>query len=250
MRRAARYNGEMVPSPHPAVRRFATTRWSLVVAAGRPDAPDGAGALADLCRLYWYPVYAYVRRRGHRPHDADDLTQAFFARLLEKGALAAAAPERGRFRTFLLTACQHFLANEHHRAHAAKRGGRVESLDLTDAEGRYVREPARDEPPERLFERRWALDLLGRVLARLRQEYEADGKGPLFEALKDRLTGDDAAGYAAVAGALGLTAGAAKTAAYRLRRRYGELLREEIAETVAAPAEIDEEVQALFRALG
>lgn len=241
----------MTPAPPPADRRFATTRWSLVAAAGRADAPDGRAALADLCRLYWYPLYAYVRRRGHAAHDAADLTQAFFARLLEKGALGAADPARGRFRTFLLTACQHFLANEHQREAALKRGaGRVAALDLGDAEGRYGREPAHGESPERLFARRWALELLGRALARLRQEHEGEGKGALFEALKGRLTGDDAAGYADVAAALGLSEGAVKTAAHRLRRRYGELLREEIGETVATAAEIDEEVRELFRALG
>ena len=240
----------MTSSPGPP-RGFATTRWSLVAAAGQPDAPEAAGALADLCRLYWYPLYAYVRRRGHDANDAEDLTQAFFARLMEKGALAVATPGRGRFRTFLLTACQHFLANERQRANALKRGGgRVVSLDLTDAEGRYRREPSHDESPERLFDRRWALELLGRVLARLRGEYVADGKGRRFDALKGQLTGDGTAAYASLGEELGLTVSALKTAVHRLRRRYGELLREEIGETVTSAEEVEEEVQALFRALG
>lgn len=229
----------------PPQRGFATTRWSLVAAA-RDRADE---ALADLCRLYWYPLYAYVRRRGHDAAEAEDLTQAFFARLLEKNGLASVTPTRGRFRSFLLAACQNFLANEHDRAQALKRGGgRVVSLD--DADARYRREPDHGETPERLFERRWALELLDRALRRLREEYERKGKARLYDALKGTLAGDAAAPYAALANELGLTEGAVKTAVHRLRGRYAELLREEIGETVAAPAEIDDEVRALFRALG
>jgi DNA-directed RNA polymerase specialized sigma24 family protein len=240
----------MSPSPLPPPRGFATTRWSLVAAAGQPAAPDASGALADLCRLYWYPIYAYVRRRGHGADEAEDLTQAFFAHLLEKGALGAATPTRGRFRNFLLASCQHFLAHERERANALKRGGgRVISLDLSGADGRYRQEPDHGEGPERLFERRWAMELLGRALGRLREEHEAAGKGRLFAALKGQLTGDGAAGYAALAGELGMTVSALKTAVHRLRKRYGELLREEIRETVESEAEVEEEVQALFRAL-
>lgn len=236
----------MAPASDLPPRGFATTRWSLVAAAARPEA---AGALADLCRLYWYPVYAYVRRRGHGADEAEDLTQAFFARLLEKGALGAATPARGRFRNFLLASCQHFLAHERERAGALKRGGgRVVSLDLSGADGRYRREPAGGEGPERLFERRWAMELLGRALARLRGEYEAGGKGRVFGALKGQLSGE-AAGMAALAEVLGMTVSAVKTAAHRLRKRYGELLREEVRETVETEAEVEEEVRALFRAL-
>src|SRR5262245_61116679 len=195
----------MSPSPAPPARGFATTRWSLVAAAAQPAAPEAAAALADLCRLYWYPVYAYVRRRGHGADEAEDLTQAFFARLLEKGALGAATPARGRFRNFLLASCQHFLANERERAGALKRGGgRVVSLDLSGADGRYRLEPDGGEGPERLFERRWAMELLGRALARMREEHESAGKGRLFDALKGQLTGDGAA-HAALAEGLGMT---------------------------------------------
>src|SRR4051812_46002391 len=150
---------------------FATTHWSLVAAAKDPDTPAARQALADLCRAYWFPVYAYVRRRGHDRHAAEDLTQAFFARLLEKNDLAAADRTRGRFRTFLLTACQHFLANQHDRATAKKRGGGKTpfSLDFADAEGRFAHEPAAADTPERVFERRWALELLDAALAGLRQ---------------------------------------------------------------------------------
>jgi RNA polymerase sigma factor (sigma-70 family) len=237
-------------SASPLPRGFATTRWSLVVAAQQGAAPEAHDALADLCRLYWYPLYAYIRRRGHDTNQAEDLTQAFFARLLEKDGLAAVTPARGRFRSFLLAACQNFLANERERANALKRGGgRVVSLDLGDADGRYRREPDHSETPERLFERRWALTLLARVLGRLREDYEAAGKGRLFEALKGQLTGDGTAPYAALGEELGMTQAAVKTAVHRLRRRYGELLREEIGETVATQAEIDSEIQALFRAL-
>jgi RNA polymerase sigma-70 factor (ECF subfamily) len=237
-------------SAPPPPRGFATTRWSLVLAAGQKAAPEAHDALADLCSLYWYPLYAYIRRRGHGADEAEDLTQGFFARLLEKDGLAAATPARGRFRSFLLAACQNFLANEREWANALKRGGgRVVSLDLSDADGRYRREPHHEETPERLFERRWALTLMARVLARLRGDYEAAGKGRLFDALKGQLTADGTAPYAALAVELRMTEAAVKTAVHRLRRRYGELLREEIGETVATEAEIDSEIQALLRLL-
>src|SRR5262245_50414930 len=187
----------MSPSPGPPPRGFATTRWSLVVAAQHKAEPQAQDALGDLCRLYWYPLYAFIRRRGHDAAEAEDLTQAFFARLLEKDVLAAVTPTRGRFRSFLLTACQHFLANEHARACALKRGGgQVALLDLSDAEVRYRAEPSHEATPERLFQRRWALALLARVLQRLREEYEGGGKGPLFDALRGQLTGDGSAAYA------------------------------------------------------
>jgi RNA polymerase sigma factor (sigma-70 family) len=232
-------------STSPPHRGFATTRWSLVAAAQH----QADAALADLCRLYWYPLYAYVRRRGHDAAEAEDLTQAFFARLLEKNGLASVTPARGKFRSFLLSACQNFLANERDRANALKRGGgRVVSLDGADA--RYQREPDHGETPERLFERRWALELLDRTLRRLREEHEQKGKSRLFDALKGTLAGDGAAPYAELAATLGMTEGAVKTSVHRLRGRYAELLRQEIGETVATPAEIDDEVRSLFRAVG
>jgi RNA polymerase sigma-70 factor (ECF subfamily) len=232
---------------------FATTHWSLVAAAQDPAAPAAREALADLCRAYWFPVYAYVRRRGHDRHRAEDLTQAFFARLLEKNDLAAADKTRGRFRTFLLTACQHFLANEHDRAAAKKRGGGKGHfpLDFAGAEGRYAHEPAHGDTPERAFERRWALELLDAALAELRAEYVESGRGKLFDALKGCLAGAGAdAAYADLAAELDMTEGAVKVAVHRLRQRYRDRLREAIARTVADPADVDDEVRDLFAALG
>lgn len=228
---------------------FATTRWSLVAAARDPAAPDARQALAELCALYWYPVYAYVRRRGGDHHKAQDLTQAFFARLLEKHDLAAADRTRGRFRSFLLAACQHFLANEYDRETAAKRGGGATHvpLDFAGADGRYAREPACDDPPERAFDRQWALELLDRTVSGLRAEYAESGRAKLFDALKDCMAG---AGYAALAEELGMTEGAVKVAVHRLRQRYRDRLRDLIAETVAAPEDVDDEIRDLFAALG
>jgi RNA polymerase sigma-70 factor (ECF subfamily) len=235
----------------PPPGRFLTTRWSLIVAAQKPGADQAREALAELCRLYWYPLYAYIRRRGHDAVSAEDLTQAFFAHLLEKHALASVSPERGRFRSFLLTSCQHFLVNEHERANALKRGGgRLVSLDLTGADGRYRAEPDHEETPERLFDRGWALALLEQTLQSLRSEYERADKSALFHALKGQLTGDETRPYAALAEELGTTESAIKSAVHRLRQRYGEILREQIGETVTTDAEIDDEVRALFEALG
>jgi len=229
---------------------FATTHWSLVVAA-RGASPVAREALAELCRLYWYPLYAYVRRRGHSADEAQDLTQEFFARLLERDDLAGLDPARGRFRAFLLAACRHFLANQNDRAQALKRGGglRPRSLDLADADRRYAAEPSHEQTPERLFERRWALTLLDRVLQRLRQHYETAGQLVLFERLKGSLAGETDVPHAESAAALNMTEGAVKVAAHRLRQRYRDLLRDEIARTVAEPAEVDDEVRALFAAL-
>ena len=233
--------------------RFQTTPWSLVLAAKDRGAPEAREALAALCASYWYPLYAYIRRRGHDPERAQDLTQEFFARLLESDALAAVDRRRGRFRSFLLAACTHFLANRRDHDRAAKRGGgRVPiPIDRLDAEGRYGREPAHELTAERLFERRWALALLERVVGRLEAEMAAAGKAALFGPLKATLTGErDMARYAAIALELGLTEGAVKMAASRLRRRYQEILREEIGRTVDDPAEVDEEIRALFTSLG
>jgi RNA polymerase sigma-70 factor (ECF subfamily) len=231
--------------------RFATTRWSLVRAARDPLAPESRTALAALCDVYWYPLYAYIRRRGHDADRAQDLTQELFARLLEKDGLASVDEGRGRFRSFLLAACRHFLSNQRDHDRAGKRGGGRPplSLDGLDAEGRYRREPAHQETPERLFERRWALSLLDRVLSRLREEHVASGKERLFEHLKGQLTGDGVP-HAQTAAELGMTEGAVKVAVHRLRGRYREILRDEIAQTLDDPADVEDEVRALFAALG
>lgn len=231
---------------------FATTRWSLVCAARAPSSPESRAALAALCGVYWYPLYAFVRRQGHDADRARDLTQEFFARLLERADLAAVDRSKGRFRSFLLAACKHFLCNEHDRVHARKRGGGRAPLpiDAAVAEGRYGGEPSHNETPERLFERRWALALLDQVLARLRQEYAAAGKGRLFERLKGHLTGEAGLPHARAAAELGLREGAVKVAVHRLRKRYGELLRDEIAQTLHDPAEVEDEIRDLFAALG
>jgi RNA polymerase sigma-70 factor (ECF subfamily) len=234
-------------------RQFATTRWSLVLAAGQRSSPQSSAALATLCENYWYPLYAYVRRRGHGADEAQDFTQAFFARLLEKNDLAAADPGRGRFRSFLLTSLKHFLANEWDRNRAQKRGGcrSVLSIDFGTAEERYRAEPAHDLTPEKIFERRWALVLLENVLARLHDESAQAGKADSFDRLKGFLTGEQSAvTYGQLAAELNMSEGALKVAVHRLRRRYRELLRAEIEETVADPQEIDQEIRDLFSALG
>jgi RNA polymerase sigma factor (sigma-70 family) len=242
------------PSPEGGERRaeFVSTHWSVVLTARRSDTTRAQAALARLCQAYWYPLYAYVRRRGYDAPDAQDLTQEFFARLLAQNWLAQADRERGRFRTFLLTALSHFLANEWDRAHAQKRGGAVQivPLQLDSAETRYGQEPADPTTPEQYFERRWALALLDEVLNRLRQEHVGTGTEGLFDALKPCLVGDrQAQPYAALAAKLGMTEGAVKVAVHRLRQRYRRLLREEIANTVATPEEVDEEMHHLFAVL-
>lgn len=231
---------------------FVTTHWSVVLAARRSDTTRAQAALARLCQAYWYPLYAYVRRRGYGAHDAQDLTQEFFARLLEQNWLAQADRERGRFRTFLLSALSHFLANEWDKARAQKRGGDVQivPLQLDSAETRYGQEPADPLTPEQCLERRWALALLDEVLSGLRQEHLAAGTEQMFDALKPCLVGDrQAQPYAALAAQLGMTEGAVKVAVHRLRQRYRQLLREEIANTVASPEEVNDEMHHLFAVL-
>jgi RNA polymerase sigma factor (sigma-70 family) len=231
---------------------FATTRWSLVLAAGRGDAPEADAALAALCEVYWYPLYAYVRRSGHPADEARDLTQEFFARLLEKHYLRAADSERGRFRSFLLTALKRFLSREWHRARSLKRGGgrRMLSLDFELGESRFRLEPVTDVTPESLYERRWALTMLDRVMARLREDFERSGKRDDFDRLKVFLTGEAAApSYRDVADTMGTTEGAVKVAVHRLRRRFREAVLAEIAQTVAAPEEVSEELRHLFQAI-
>jgi RNA polymerase sigma-70 factor (ECF subfamily) len=232
--------------------RFATTRWSVVLSAGERESPDSDRALASLCELYWYPLYAFARRQGRQPAEAQDQTQAFFARLLEKDYLQAADQQRGRFRTFLLTMFKRFLANEYQRATAQKRGGgkTVLSLDFSDGERRLQREPHHDWTAERVFERRWALTLLDHVLARLGEDYAGKGKGPLFEQLRPFLTGEPTdTSYHDVAVRCGLSEGAIKVAVHRLRQRYRDTLRSEIAQTVASESDVDDELQYLLSAL-
>jgi RNA polymerase sigma-70 factor (ECF subfamily) len=216
------------------------------------DSPSARQALETLCRNYWYPLYAYVRRQGHGPHDAQDLTQAFFARLLEKNYLADVQREKGRFRSFLLASLKHFLANEWDRERALKRGGgqRLIALDDDSAESRYKLEPKDDLSADKIYERRWALTLLDQVLSRLRSEFEADGKLQEFEVLKQYLSaGRTSVSYALAAERLGTTEGAVKVAVHRLRKRYRELLRAEIGQTVATASEIEAEIRYLFAAL-
>lgn len=227
------------------------TRWSVVLSARDPDSPHAATAIEALGRAYWYPLYAYVRRAGHPPADAQDLTQAFFCRLLEKGWLASVDPDKGRFRTFLLVALKRFLANEWKRACREKRGGDAPHLPLDTeiAEHRYQAEPARELPADRLYERRWALTLLERTMARLREEFDRAGKAPDFQRLKSFLTADKATlAYADLARDLGLTEGAVRVAVHRLRRRFREVFREEVAHTVAAAEDVDEELRHLLAA--
>jgi RNA polymerase sigma-70 factor (ECF subfamily) len=222
------------------------------VAAGAPDAPAGKSALATLCQTYWYPVYAFIRRRGFSTADSQDLTQEFFAALLEKDYVRLADRERGRFRTFLLTAVTRFLTKQRERDNAAKRGGgrTVLSLDLESGEARYLLEPAEHWTPERLFERRWALTLLDRVIARLGERYAEQGKRDLFERLKGVLTSADSPDQnEALAAELALSEGALKVAVHRMRRRYRDLLKQEIAETVADPDESGDELDYLLAAL-
>ena len=222
----------------------------MVAAAGQP-APQADQALAELCRTYWYPLYAYVRRRGYGKQDAEDLTQGFFARFLERNYLDGLSSEKGRFRAFLLAALKHFLANEWDRARRLKRGGGEAplSLDWQSADTRYQVDPADQLSPDRLYDRAWAVTLLERVILRLRDENVAEGKATLFEELKPCLmVGKKAIPYPRAAATLGLTEGAVRVAVHRLRRRYRELLRAEIAETLSDPGQVDEEMRTLLGA--
>jgi RNA polymerase sigma-70 factor (ECF subfamily) len=231
---------------------FAATRWTVVLAAGQRGAPQADVALEELCRTYWYPLYAYVRRHGHSREDAEDLTQAFFARLLEKDYLKGISREKGKFRAFLLVAVKRFLANEWDRASSQKRGGGVRplSLDWLDADQRYQINPADTLSPDKLYDRAWAVTVLEQVITRLRDESAAEGKARLYEQLKAFLmAGKSDIPYAQAAAALEMTEGAVRVAVHRLRQRYRELLREEIAQTLSDPAQVEEEMQALFSAL-
>ena len=232
---------------------FASTQWSLVLRAGQRGNQQAEFALASLCQRYWFPLYAYVRRRVADVHQAQDLTQDFFARLLEKNVLASASPERGRFRSFLLASLKNFLANEWDRQATQKRGGdrRCLSLDWDSGESRLSLEPVHFHTPEREFERQWALALLEVVVRRLQSEFSSAEKSRQFEALKQTLTGDRAAvDYAIIAADLQMSEPAARQAAHRLRKRYRELLREEVAATVDSEDEVEDEIYRLFEALG
>ena len=231
---------------------FATTHWSAVLEAGKGDSPAAAAALGELCRGYWYPLYAFIRRQGHSPEEAEDLTQGFFARLLEKDYVKLADPQRGKFRSFLLFALKNFLKNEWARATRQKRGGVSVpvSWDRESAEHRYGLEPVDQMTPETIFEKQWAIALLERVLVRLKGEQKEAGRERLFEEVKGWLWGDKGVmGYAELAGQLGLTEPALKSAVHRLRLRFRELLREEIGRTVATPLEVQEELEGLMAVL-
>lgn len=244
--------GENETRHAPASPVFVTTRWSVVVSAREKNSPEAARALEQLCQAYWFPLYAHVRRLGHSPADAEDLTQSFFARLLEKDWLAVADRERGRFRSFLLGSLKHFLANEWDKARAQKRGGHLRSvsLDAPVGEERLQHEPAAKGSPDREFDRRWALTLLDAVLARLEEEFTQAGKAKLFGQLKLSLGSDRAeVNYTRLAGELAMSEGAVRVAVHRLRQRYRELLRDEIAQTVATASEVEDELRLLFQAL-
>ena len=235
----------MSPSRPNAAPVFATTHWTVVLKAGHQGSPEASRALAELCRAYWYPLYAYARRIGQDVHSAEDLTQGFFERLLEKNYLELADPQRGKFRWFLLTAFKCFLANEFDRSQALKRGGGHAHvfLDALEAEQRYALEPTDNVSADQLYDRRWALELIARVQSKLRSEYTVAGKAERFERIEKYLPGGDAPpGYADTAAALGLSEDAVRQEVHRLRKRYGELLRNEIALTVAHPNEVDEEI--------
>ncbi len=239
----------------PAQRdRFATTHWSIVVGAGGNCTTEASQALATLCENYWFPLYAFVRRTGYGPEDAQDLTQEFFLRLLADNYLGSVDRERGRFRSYLIGAMKHFLTGHDRAQTAQKRGGGqlTFSLDFTAGESRYrLAEPVDDMTPERLFERRWAMTVLDLVLHRLREEFRAAGKEQLFEGLKQFVTpGSAQQSYLGAGEMLGMTEGAAKVAAHRIRRRYRQLIKEEVARTVADPAGLEDELRELLAALG
>jgi len=234
----------------PGSSQFPTTRWTLVVAAGDPRRKDARSALVSLCENYWYPLYVYLRRRGYPADQAQDLTQEFFMRVLEGHYLDRAEPEKGRFRSFILTSLKFFVADKEDRQCARKRGGgSVVPLEFSSGEQRYQREPAHDETPERIFERRWALSVLDRVLEKLRNEFVQHGRPDHFERLKVFLLGQSDAPYAALAREMNTSEGALKVAIHRLRKRYRDLFRQEIADTVAAPAEVESEIRYLAAVL-
>jgi len=232
--------------------RFATTHWSVVRAAGRPDSVHYRQALETLCQTYWFPLYAYLRRHGNSSNGAEEYTQAFFAHLLEKDSVRLADPDRGKFRSFLLASLKHFLSDRRDYEQALKRGGgrKIFSLDFESAETQYALEPAERLTPERLFERSWAMTVLDKAMARLEGEATSEKKKQLFEHLKVYLTAKkDGMPYNEVGEKLGMSEGTVRVAVHRLRRRYREVLRDEIAQTVSSEEEIDQEIRDLFTAL-
>jgi RNA polymerase sigma factor (sigma-70 family) len=236
--------------PHGEV--FVTTRWTVVLSAGRKSSPQSDHALGELCQTYWFPLYAYVRRRGHSKEDAEDLVQAFFARFLEKNYLEGLSAERGKFRAFLLASLKHFLANEWDKSQRQKRGGGAQhfSLDWQSADEKFKLEPPDITSPDRIYDREWALALLEQVITRLREACESDGKSHLFEQAKGYLmVGEEAIPYVDAAKSLGLDEGAVRVAVHRLRKRYRELLRDEIAQTLDDPAQVADELRSLQAAL-
>ena len=241
-------NDDNQPSPKSS---FDTTHWSVVLAAGRESSSNQKAALTELCQLYWYPLYAFARRKVGDAHKAQDLTQAFFAKLLEKNYVASADPERGKFRSFLLTALKGFMANEWDKERAIKRGGghRIMSIDIEDGEKRYALEPVENVTAEKIYQRTWVMTLLDRVLKQLQDEFARDGKADLFDALKSRITpGNQSDSFEEISETLGMTVGATRVAAHRLRSRYRQLLREAIAQTVVDENEVDDEIRNLFAA--
>ncbi|MFL5359128.1 RNA polymerase sigma factor [Archangium sp.] len=237
------------PAPGPTARGFVTTRWSLVLAAGQPGAPEAHKALSELCTLYWHPLYDFVRRQGLPPDKAKDLIQGFLTRVLEKNALAVVEPGRGRFRSWLLASVKHYLANEWDRERAEKRGGTRVQVDLEDAETCFNQVPMPGLTPERAFERRWALGLLRRVLTALGEEYAREGQALRFEKLQQTITGEEADSYAHIATELGMREGAVRKAAFRLRQRYQELLLTELSHTVEKPEDVTDELRFLISAV-
>ncbi len=237
-----------------ANEEFSATHWSVVLKAGEAESPEAGEALAELCERYWYPLYAYVRRRGWSAPDAQELTQAFFARLLEKNMLGRADPAKGRFRSFLLASMKHFLADEWDKARAQKRGGGVELVSINEAlaEDRFglELESGGDSSPEALYDRRWATTLLEVAMERLGEEHSRRGTGEIFNALRDSLTGGGAESYAQLGGELGMTEGAVKVAAHRMRKAFRRHLRDEVARTVGDENEVDAELRTLLEILG
>jgi RNA polymerase sigma-70 factor (ECF subfamily) len=238
--------------PNPSAAVFATTKWTRVLLARHPESIEAREALGELCQTYWYPLYAFIRRSGYSREDAQDVAQDFFARLLSQEWLAQVDRRKGRFRSFLLVALKHFLANEWDKKRALKRGGGQQfiSFDGAGLEARYELEPSHLDSPDRMFERRWAILLLDKALARLEQAHLEEGKTLVFETLRDYLTGDrHSIRYAEVATRLGVTLGALKVMVHRFRRRYREVLREEVGETVAEPGQIEDEMRYLLEVL-
>ncbi len=233
--------------------QFPATRWSVVLTARDSDVPKAEAALAQLCELYWYPIYAFLRRKGHPQPEAQDLTQGFFGYLLQRPWLRSVDPEKGRFRTYLLRCLTRYVINDTERKLGPTRcpHARLVSLDAAEAEARYAGEAVDRATPDRLFERRWVAELIGHTKTRLAAEWNADGKGPLYRLLEPHLTDRAERGeLAKMAQSLGQTEGAVRVALHRLRQRFGELLRETVAETLADPSQVDQEIRSLFRAWG